>query len=241
MPGSLVVLDFSAVGAGTTGRVERQPVVAASAGAVSAKFARAEYGSAASRRACRCWISQDDPSTGSREAPPRPSPGHGAFHLIRRAGVYTASEELELATEPIVTSICGGDEWIETDALLTGLEAGRWLIVSGERADIPGTSGVMASELVMLGAVRNTVEIAPGGGRSDVGARRRRRRARPGAVPAGRHACTPISSSPTPLAYCYKRATRWRSTPTSSRRPTARRAPRRSAAATAAQPLQASR
>ena len=42
---------------------------------------------------------------------------------------------------------------IELDELYTGLDSGRWLIISGERTDIPNVSGVPATELVMLGGV----------------------------------------------------------------------------------------
>jgi predicted phage baseplate assembly protein len=39
------------------------------------------------------------------------------------------------------------------DALYDGLTSGRWLIVFGERTDIPGTNGVKAAEIVMLAGV----------------------------------------------------------------------------------------
>jgi hypothetical protein len=37
--------------------------------------------------------------------------------------------------------------------LYDGLDSGRWIIVSGERTDIPNTTGVTASELVMVSSV----------------------------------------------------------------------------------------
>jgi predicted phage baseplate assembly protein len=90
------------------------------------------------------------------------------FAVIRGTLVHAQSEPLELADAPLVSSngrkevqelddngdavtlepVCG--ERIELDALYDGLEPGRWLIVSGERDDLPG---VTASELVMLAAV----------------------------------------------------------------------------------------
>jgi hypothetical protein len=73
------------------------------------------------------------------------------FKLIRKTVVYAQSEELELAQEPINYDVCGGEA--ELGALYDGLQPGRWVIVSGERADIPGTSGIKASELVMLAAI----------------------------------------------------------------------------------------
>jgi len=90
------------------------------------------------------------------------------FSVIRHAAVHAQSELLELAEAPLeetngrkevqeqddnsdavtLEPVCG--EQIELDALYDGLEPGRWLIVSGEREDLPG---VTASELVMLAAV----------------------------------------------------------------------------------------
>jgi hypothetical protein len=70
------------------------------------------------------------------------------FKLIRRTVVHTQSEELPLAEEPVRCEVCG--DTIELGELYNGLEPGRWLIVSGERTDIPDTSGIMGSELVML-------------------------------------------------------------------------------------------
>lgn len=77
--------------------------------------------------------------------------------LLRQTVVYTRSDELALAEEPINETVCGGtDELLELDGLYEGLESGRWVIVSGER-DIPGTSGVRFSELAMLASVTQTV------------------------------------------------------------------------------------
>lgn len=96
--------------------------------------------------------------------------------VVHRTNVYALSEELPLAEEPIDQAICtSGDPaspsgWIELDDLYSGLQAGRWLIVSGERTDItapdPGGNsntklpvpGVLASELVMLAEVTQRVE-----------------------------------------------------------------------------------
>ncbi len=77
---------------------------------------------------------------------------------LRRTTIYAQSEPLELALEPIdpVNEPVAGKE-IELGRLYDGLEAGRWLIVSGERSDIPDTPGVRGSELVMLAAVRQGV------------------------------------------------------------------------------------
>jgi predicted phage baseplate assembly protein len=82
---------------------------------------------------------------------------------IRDAVVFAASEVLPLATEPVTTPLSG--KVIELERLYDGLEPGRWLIVAGERADIPDTAGVQAAELVMVAGVAqgvDRVELDPG-------------------------------------------------------------------------------
>jgi hypothetical protein len=77
---------------------------------------------------------------------------------IRTTKVYVQPEELELAEEPITNPVCGGtDDPIELNGFYEGLEAGRWVIVSGER-EIEGTSGIRFSEPAILASV--TQEIA---------------------------------------------------------------------------------
>ncbi|HME38769.1 MAG TPA: putative baseplate assembly protein [Steroidobacteraceae bacterium] len=79
---------------------------------------------------------------------------------VRRAVVSAQSELLPLAEEPIVDDVQG--QRIELGALYGGLKAGRWLIVEGERTDIPGTPGVNAAELVMLASVTQDVLSSDG-------------------------------------------------------------------------------
>jgi len=77
--------------------------------------------------------------------------------VIRNTTVYIQSGNLELAEEPITKPICGStDETIELDGFYDGLEAGRWVVVSGERAEV---EGVRFSELALLASV--THDIAP--------------------------------------------------------------------------------
>lgn len=75
---------------------------------------------------------------------------------IRGITVFVRSEPMTLAEKPIEEDIAG--DTIALGALYDGLESGRWLIVSGERSDIPGTSGVRAAELVMLANVTQYVD-----------------------------------------------------------------------------------
>lgn len=71
--------------------------------------------------------------------------------LLRKTAVLANSELLPLVDEPVEADVFG--DRIELDALVEGLQPGRWLIVTGERTDIAGTSGVQAGELAMLQAV----------------------------------------------------------------------------------------
>lgn len=76
--------------------------------------------------------------------------------VLRRAVVYAHSEELPLAEEPIQVDV--QLDTIQLNGLYAGLDAGRWLIISGERTDIPTTTGFRASEVVMLTGVSHSVQ-----------------------------------------------------------------------------------
>jgi hypothetical protein len=71
--------------------------------------------------------------------------------VLRGTVVYAQTEQLDLSDEPLDIDIEGAT--IELDGLYDGLESGRWVIVSGERTDIPNVTGVNASELVMVAGV----------------------------------------------------------------------------------------
>jgi predicted phage baseplate assembly protein len=80
---------------------------------------------------------------------------------IRETTVYASSESLAregLAEKQIEEDIAG--DTIELANLYGGLEAGRWIIISGERTDIPGTSGIKASELLMIAGVNQETDEA---------------------------------------------------------------------------------
>lgn len=76
---------------------------------------------------------------------------------IRDTTVYTRGDPLSLATQPITDDISG--DTIELDLLYQGLTSGRWIVVTGERTDIPNTTGVAGTELTMIGSVAQTVDI----------------------------------------------------------------------------------
>lgn len=118
--------------------------------------------------------------------PPAPFP---IKDILTRTTVYTGTEILELASEPItphtstnVTSpinqaVVGLHETtfgedgnlLELDDVYYGLDEGRWLIVQGERIDLlpevagrPVPSGIVDSELVMVaGAEHRFAKIGP--------------------------------------------------------------------------------
>ncbi len=73
------------------------------------------------------------------------------LQILRQTVVYARSEELVLAFRPEISDVQG--DRIALDSLYGELVSGRWLIVSGERADITGTSAVFNSEMVMLSGV----------------------------------------------------------------------------------------
>jgi predicted phage baseplate assembly protein len=81
---------------------------------------------------------------------------------IRDATVYARGEPIRLAEEPILTDVAGDE--IELAELYDGLTPGRWLIISGERTDVPGRpDGIRATELAMIAGVRQGVdENVPG-------------------------------------------------------------------------------
>ncbi|HKM57044.1 MAG TPA: putative baseplate assembly protein, partial [Isosphaeraceae bacterium] len=88
------------------------------------------------------WLS-DDPNNLSTKL--------GSTAVLRGTVVYAQAEPLDLAEEPLDRDV--EKDTIELAELYDGLETGRWIIVSGERTDIPNTTGVTASELVMIAGV----------------------------------------------------------------------------------------
>ena len=75
----------------------------------------------------------------------------GQPQVLRGTVVYAQTEKLELAEEPLDTDVEG--DTVELDRAYDELESGRWIIVSGERTDIPGVTGASSSELVMVSGV----------------------------------------------------------------------------------------
>lgn len=74
------------------------------------------------------------------------------FSSLRPVLVRGQSEALTLVEEAITTDVQGQE--IPLDKLYDSLTSGRWVIISGERADIPGVTGVESSELLMIASLR---------------------------------------------------------------------------------------
>ncbi|MFE0044611.1 putative baseplate assembly protein [Streptomyces albireticuli] len=75
---------------------------------------------------------------------------------IRDTTVLARGDTLRLAEETVTEDVHGGR--IELAGLHDGLAPGRWLVFSGERTDIPGTAGVIGTELAMVAEVRQGVD-----------------------------------------------------------------------------------
>lgn len=83
------------------------------------------------------------------------------MNVLRSTLVWAQSERLDLVEEPITKPVSG--QKIELAALHKELTSGRWVILSGERADVPGVQGVRAAELMMIaGLVHGFDATLPG-------------------------------------------------------------------------------
>lgn len=108
---------------------------------------------------------------------------------IRDVTVYLQSEPLDLGGEPIDADIgpvpgFADGATIDLDEVYDGLPSGRWLIVAGERTDIPNTTGVKAAEFVMIAGATQVADAV-------------------GSTGQGRpHTVISLAS---PLAYSYQR------------------------------------
>lgn len=70
---------------------------------------------------------------------------------IRDTTVYAAGSQLRLADQPLDEDL--HSDRIELSELVDGLRPGRLLVVTGERTDIPGSTGVTGTELAQIAAV----------------------------------------------------------------------------------------
>ncbi len=117
---------------------------------------RSAYGQTA--RATRLSLDGDwiDPNTATFE------------RAIRETAVYAGSVALDVAEEDVTEDLSQtvGAATVELDTFAPGLASGRWLMVTGERTDLPGST---SSELVMLAGSQHLGETpaeTPGEGTS---------------------------------------------------------------------------
>lgn len=201
LPGSWVVVDPSAVVQTDVAQVtpklsDNGDVIIASVKTAKAGLQRSQYGldrSSTLVGLSKPWIEIKIKHSTCGTCPHEDTQQRLAdldFQVIRSTIVYAQFEELPLAEEPVETNICSNDSIIELDGLYDDLQPGRWLIISGERTDTEGSSGVKDSELVMLKDVTHGV-LPP--------------TATPTQTPlAGDTTHTYITLSE-PLGFCYKR------------------------------------
>jgi predicted phage baseplate assembly protein len=78
-----------------------------------------------------------------------------SFADLRRTIVFLQSEPLTLTRVPRTLPVGLGDDKtrLDLDSYCPGLASGRRVILSGERTDIAGTSGIIGTELLMLAGV----------------------------------------------------------------------------------------
>lgn len=72
---------------------------------------------------------------------------------FRTTTAYAASMKMELARLPIADVVAAGSESVQLDGLYLGLDVGRRITISGERADLAGVSG---GEAVLLTGIEHT-------------------------------------------------------------------------------------
>ena len=92
---------------------------------------------------------------------------------IRNTSILAESEVLTLAQQPLDRPIGkkadkgvkGGESEtrIELDGVVDGLGPGRWVIVTGEREDTAGTTGIVSAELAMIDNVEQQTDSGAGG------------------------------------------------------------------------------
>ncbi len=188
LPDSWLVLDFSAVPVFREGEILVEPAVFPDSDEekkknpsfrrfkvmqvknVQAKISRAEYGASGDTTRidlsdADAWLRFEAGVASEKDPSQNQTVIDNDFQIIRSTAVYTQSERLELAEEPVKTEVCGGaepDKMLELDGLYAALEPGRFLVVSGERTDIADTTGVTASEAVMITEVVHDVRSSAG-------------------------------------------------------------------------------
>ncbi len=76
----------------------------------------------------------------------------GTLAPLRPVTVYGQSEALTLIDMPVTDEIFGQE--INLSTLYNELTSGRWIVITGNRTDIPGVTGVTGTELLMISGLR---------------------------------------------------------------------------------------
>lgn len=77
---------------------------------------------------------------------------------LKEVTAWFGDQPLSLADEAIADPV-RGDE-IALDQTYPGLAPGRRLVITGERSDIPGVTGIVSSELTMIGAIEQRLDLS---------------------------------------------------------------------------------
>lgn len=109
--------------------------------------------------------------TDFKEVKDRETPMLANLAILRPTTVLTQSEQLTLAQQPVDHLIGFGgaagttesQTRIELDAVIDGMQPGRWVIVTGERDDTSGTTGIVSGELAMVSSVELVNDPGIGG------------------------------------------------------------------------------
>ncbi len=138
-----------------------RPVLVARIAAVQPKVSRSDYGLVADTSGVTLgggdrWLSLDD-NQDDLALLLKQSVWNSDFQVIRNTTVYARSEELTLAEAPLTDDVCGRGDPLELDGLYLDFAPGRFVIVSGERADLDGIEGVFASEPAMVADIVHDV------------------------------------------------------------------------------------
>ncbi|VWX50893.1 putative baseplate assembly protein [Novosphingobium sp. 9U] len=202
LPGSWLLLDCAAVSLAHSSVAPTGETIVAQARRVFPKLTRAEYGQSGESTEVeidRPWLKygdedddSDSPSINHLAMASQPS-GDDSFAIVRRTAIYAASEELALAEAPVADPVCDGTQGLALDVLAMGIEPGRLIALRGERADVPGVTGLEGAEIAMIAAVsHSTPDQAVG-------------EVEKGHVTAS-HSYTTVTLE-RPLSYCYRRET----------------------------------
>ena len=127
---------------------------------------------------------------------------------LRQITVYAQSDEQGLADEPIdpvLEGVCS--DTVELDDVYAGLKSGRWAIVTGERSDIFGVTGVTGTELVMLAGVTQGVHQVSVPAQTTTGGSSGASQSNTKLVNLPDDKTHTFLQFATPLAYSYKRDT----------------------------------